>query len=434
MWKKLFFIFLLLQYCSLHSYEKGPAIIRDAEIEEVVKEIMIPLLEAAGLSPQSLKLIIIHSTEINAAAGVGTTLFLNTGLIENVKNINQLIGVLAHETGHMAGSHVARFEESIHNASVMAMGISFLGALTGALLSRGDLAMASLMGGQHMGMRSLLHYSRAQESSADQAGASYLAKLEWPLRGAVEFLELIHQKSDEGLNAYNQTHPLTRERIQALKLLIKQPEGQIPAHFEEEFQRIKAKILAYDLPKRALKIYKKNDPLDQYAQSIAYFRLGELEHALSLVENLILHFPKNPYFYELKGQLLEHLLKPEKAVEAYRTAVQLLPKSGLLRIDLGRLLLSFGTPAMTAEALGHFEEAKKSMEVDNPYLWRQLSIVYRRQSKRGMSELCLAQEAVLRENKDKAFYHADQALKFLPKSQPGYIKALDIKNMEFKEN
>lgn len=423
-------LFLLLICCSVSkAQEDAPTLIRDAEIEETLKDFMDPLLKVANLPITSLRLFILHTPDVNAATGSGVTLFINTGLIEKAKDAAQLLGVLAHETGHMAGSHVARFEGSEQNAQ-MILGLSLLGLAAGVLSNQADLAIASLLAGEHIGLRSLLKYSRTQEYSADQAGANYLKLLKLPLKGMVEFLELLQTQEDRAENSYNHTHPLTQERIRALELLIVQPEKPCPELFENRFQRIKAKIIAYTAPKRALKTYKKQTPLDWYAQSIAYFRMGKFDQALVLIDKLILLFPQDPYFHELKGQIFQSTANSIAAIAFYKKAVALCPENGLLKLDLGRLFLNDPSSNATAFAFQQFEEAKKTQEIENPFLWRQLSIVYRRQNNPGIAELCLAQEAVLRNDQQKAHHHATRALKFLKKSDPGYIKALDIKNSE----
>ncbi len=380
--KYLLLVFLCLLSATYALYgEKGKMITieRDAEAETTLKDFIIPLFKAAGLNPKNLQFFIVANPEINAAAGAGSHIFLNTGFILAAKSAAQVVGVLAHETGHIAGGHSARFEESMKNQTLAMAAVMVLGLTGGLATSNPDLAMAGLMGSFHLGERAGLHYSRTQERAADQAGAKYLQQLGWPIAGALDFMRMLERQESlkEPSNPYLRTHPLWEERIRAMEALGQNKSTiHLPPDFEPRFQRIKAKLYAYTYSlKETLKIYKGTTFVDRYAQAHAHHLSGNLSHALQLTQKLLEEEPNNPFLWELKGAILGDLGSREAAQQAYRKSIQLLPQNGLLRISLARLLLDQERPSLLNEALQHLIEAKKTESL-NTLLWLGASCIY----------------------------------------------------------
>lgn len=428
---------IILTPSLANSDIKRGSFIRDAEIESSFKEFVTPLFKVAGLDPKRMHIYLIMNPEINAAASLNASLFINTGLIMESKSADQLIGVLAHETGHIAGEHVVRTQAAMQKATLPMIASVLLGTAVGVATGRSDAGMAVIMGGMHVGEASFLHYSRGQESAADQAATKYLDKLGWSTKGLLEFMEILEKQdllSSRQQDPYRLTHPLTKERINFLSHHVdKSPHtpGSLPARFYALYNRMKAKLGAFIAPAgHILSTISARDMSveGRYARAIALYRNHKLSEALSVINGLITEFPDDPYFNELKGQMLFENGRIADALLAYQKAIALKPDSDLIRIMYAQTLIETQKSEMNHKAIDELQKIKES-EKDNPMLWRLFAIAYGRLKNMGMASLMLAEQALVEGDMKRATYHAERAKKQLTASEkPAKQRAEDIIN------
>ena len=415
------------------AQSKAPRLIRDAEIENTIRAYATPLFQAAGLNASDINIYLINDSSLNAFVAGGQNLFLHTGLLMRSQNANQVIGVIAHETGHIAGGHLARFQGQMRNASIIAILAMIAGAGVAAA-GGGDLGAAIITGGPALATSQILGYSRAQESAAGQAGLSFLDSTGQSAQGLADFFHIL--EGQEFLNVgrqdpYMRTHPLTRERVEVVENHIKasrfsnQPE---PAEFDEMHRRMLAKLSGFlSAPSATLARYKEGDTsvAARYARAIAYYRIPDLPRALPLIDGLIAQEPDNAYFYELKGQMLFENGRIPEALAPYRRAVELSPNDAPLRIDLARAMIERNDPALNKEAIVHLQRATRR-EPLNSFAWSQLAIAYGRDNQLGMSSLAQAEAALSRNNKREAWIQATRAQKQFDQGTRGWLRAQDI--------
>ena len=409
--------------------------IRDAEVENTIRAYATPLFQAAGVDPDSVKVHLIVDNSLNAFVAGGLNLFLHTGLLVRSESANQLIGVIAHETGHIAGGHLARLQDAIGNASTEAMVAMLLGAAVGVASGRGDVGAALAMGGQDAAVKNLLTYSRMEESSADQAATKYLTATQQSAKGLLQFFEVL---GDQELlvttrqDPYVRTHPLTRDRVNFIRDFVAQSpysDAPPPPQFAEMHRRMRAKLFAFlEPPIRTFQRYKEDDSaIDaRYARAIAYYRKPEMGKALELVDGLIAERPNDPYFEELKGQMLFENARGGEAIAPYRRAVQLLPDNALLRIGLAQALVEQNDPAMLDEAQKLLSQATRQ-EPQNLTAWRLLAIAYGREENEGMAAYAMAEQALLENRITDANFLAGKAERILPKTGSVWLRIQDIK-------
>jgi len=410
------------------------SIIRDAEIEDTIRGYAAPLFKAAGLSPDAVEVHIVASNELNAFVAGGQKIFVFTGFLLASKNPNQIIGVLAHEVGHIMGGHLARSHDALRAATNQSILTTVLGVAAAAASGRGDVAAAIIAGGAQLTQASLLKYSRAQESSADQAALQLLDATGQSAAGFLAVLDILGEQealSQNFQDPYVRSHPLSRDRVRTVREHIARarqltrqdsPES-IAAH-----RRMTAKLVAFVRPpRRALKAYPDTDKSveGRYARAIAYYRIPEIPRALVEIDGLLTAHPDNPFFHELKGQMLFENGRGLAALAPYERAVALRPESGLLRLGLAQVLVAADDPALNAEAVRQLEIAVRS-ERRNPGLWRQLAVAYGRAGDLGMSALATAEQYLLFERKDEARRQAQRAQGRLAEGTPGWLKAQDI--------
>lgn len=416
------------------------SLIRDAEIEDTLRAYGNPIFEAAGLNVDAIHIFIVEDPTINAYVAGGANMFIHTGLILRTDRPSMLIGVMAHETGHMAGGHLAQGSEKLKNAELGTILSALLGVAVMASGQGG--AGAGVMGiGDQMAMRNYLHFSRANESAADQAGLDYLDQLGISAAGMLRMLEILRQDENRSYGSpdpYTKTHPLSIDRISHIRDHVMQstiPEEKIPPGFAERHARMVAKLHGFiDPPEDTLILYPLTDHSvpARYARAIAYYRIPDLSKAMAELDSLLKEKPNDPFFNELRGQILFENGHINEAAQSYAKATSLLPHSPLILTDYGKVLTAKGDKQDIAKAVEVLEHATviDNSDADS---WHYLAIAYGKQNNLGMFYLSSAEEASLEDNPKEVLRDVDLSLKSLPSGSPARLRANDLKLIAEKE-
>ena len=408
--------------------------IRDAEIEDTIRLFGIPLFAAAGLEPSAVRVHLVKDPAINAFVANGQRIFLNTGLLIASDNANQVIGVMAHETGHISGGHLARTHEALRDASANSIMAFVLGAAAIAA-GQGQAGSAIIAGGQHVAQRSFLKYSRIQESSADQAALDILKKTSQSARGMLAFFEKLGDQEallTTSQDPYIRTHPLTRNRIETIQAAVARTRNSNSPErpeFVARHSRMKAKLIAFlRHPADTFRRYPESDRsiAGRFARSIAFHKKRQTQKALDLIAGLIAEYPEDPYFHEFHGQILLESGRPAEAVAPYQRAVALHPDSILLRIGLGQAQVSDDQVSHIDNAIKNMQQAVR-MAPDNPRAWRWLGMAYSRNGDIGLASLATAERYFLAGKFRDAVGQATRAKRTLAKGSPGWLRAQDLK-------
>ncbi|HEY8948542.1 MAG TPA: M48 family metalloprotease [Rhizomicrobium sp.] len=379
-------------------------VVRDTEIERVLRSYEVPILKAAGIDPDTVHLYLVQDENINAFATqspVGNAeedIFVNTGTFMQLTKPNQIIGILAHETGHIAGGHLVRSADAMQKASIpmligMAVGIAAMA------MGAGEAGMGAIQLGQQAAMSNFLAFSRVQEATADQMGVSFLNRTHQSARGMVEVFEKF--ANDNARSAYYNKdfisdHPADRDRIDALQQRVEaSPYKDVPDTPEniKEFHMIQAKLAGFlSKPEEVLVRYPLSDQSDEahYARAMAYFRQPDMKKALEETNALIATNPKNPYFWELLGQIYVEMAQPRKGIEPYQKSVDLLPDAPLLRVSLAAAQLATENPALTQSALNNLKIALVQ-ENSNSFAWYEMAQAYSNLNNQPMADLATAE-------------------------------------------
>jgi len=412
----------------------GQGLIRDAEIEHISRAWAAPLFAAAGLNPADVEIHLINDPTINAFVAGGQKVFLNTGLLLAANSEAQIMGVIAHETGHLAAGHLARTHEALRTANVQTIMAMFLGAAAIAGGVPGDAVAAIVLGGQQIAERGFLQYSRAQESAADQAAFDLITAIGQPAIGLVEFLQIIARKNgllqDRG-DPYTRSHPLFPDRIAALSTRIAEASPrdlQPPLVSDADFDRIQVKLAGFLEPTD--QIFDRFPPSDTsvpalYARAVALHRAGRLDESLAEIATLLEGAPDDPYFHELLGQVLMERGRVAESLVPYARAVELAPDQPLLHLGLASAMIATETVDLMADAIRHLDIVT-TMEPHNPSAWRQLAIAHGRSGNLGESALASAEQYLALGMIQDTLRFADQALNRLAEGSPSWFRAQDI--------
>ena len=409
------------------------AVLRDSETEALFRDISKPLIQAARLDPKSVNVVLLNDPEINAFVATGQTVYIQSGLLAASDNVNQLQGVIAHELGHVAGGHSIR----IRDGEAVATKISLLSLLLGAAAmaaGAGEAGMGIMAAGQQAAQTNLFSFSRAQESSADLAGAHYLTTAGISGKGTLQFFQkLQNQEYRLGVihkDDYAGTHPLNSDRIQALEQIYKADPAwnkPIDPALEARFERVKAKLLGYVDPKRAIATYPESNQgiPAHYARAYAYHLGAYPEKAAQEADALLRLAPNDPYFLELKGQILLEGGKPRDALAPLRLAVARAPDKPMIAALLGHALVATEDDKNYPEAR-QVLKAAIARDNDNPDAWYQLGIVYDHDGDAPRAALATAERNNLEGENKLALASAKMALNGLKAGTPDYLRAQDI--------
>lgn len=409
----------------------GVSLIRDTEIEETLHRNADPILLAAGINPKNVRILLIGGKDLQAFAGP-QTMGVYTGLILEAKTPNELQGVMGHEVGHLAAGHSARSGDMTSAGMkpfLLTMGLGVLAALAGSV----DAAAGLVGSASYFGALGAMGYSREQESRADQAGATLLDKAGISGRGLAEFFDNFRYQEvfDQSRRyAYFRSHPLSSDRIEALKSRVaglpNYPKVDTPEAMAEHAV-MKAKLDAFLNPQTAIVKYAEKDTSypARYARTIAYYQLREPEKALKLLDVLLAEQPDNAYLWELKGQILFEFGRAKEAEAPQRRSVELKPDAPLLRVNLGQTLIALADKARIEEGIG---ELKKSLAQDseNAVAWRMLAEGYDKRGEEGLARLATAEYNFNTGDIAQARIFAMRAREKLDKSTPEWRRATDI--------
>lgn len=408
------------------------SLIRDTEIEAIIDEWSEPTLVAMGLDPDEVEILLVNDDTLNAWATRGRIMGLNTGLILETKNPNQLLGVIAHEAGHIKNRHTLR--DGAQNAGMQPMLMTMaLGALA-ALAGAPDAGAALIASSQYFGTLGALRYMQSQEGEADITGARALERAGESGRGLVEFFENFRSQevfSDARRFPYFRSHPLSSQRISALRGPVERASNYEKRDSEERLAQhalVIAKIRGFmQHPNTTLRQYPSSDESfpARYARAIAWYRDGQTAKALEAVDALLTEQAENPYLWELKGQIIFEEGRPTEALEAHSKAVELLPEAPLLRINLAHALLESGNPANVEKAERELKFAL-AREDDNTMAWRLLSQAYAAQGKEGEARLASAEYWFALRQTRQANEFALRARDMLDRNSIEWRRATDI--------
>jgi predicted Zn-dependent protease len=434
----------MLLPAPVHAQEPGAGpklnIIRDAEIEELLREYTRPILRVAKLGGQNIEVVLIGDRSFNAFVADGRRIFVNIGALYEAETPNPIIGVLAHETGHIAGGHLARLRDQIASAQtasivamLLAIGAGAAGIASGAQ-GVGQALPGLMMGPQEMIRRSLLGYVRQQEESADRAAVNFLNETGQSTKGMLEtFARFADQTMfvSRRIDPYTVSHPMPRERISALENLARTSphyNRADPPQLLARHEMMRAKLSGFiDRPDAVMRRYPPSNMSlpARYARAISGYRHGEIRGAIASIDALIAEQPNNPYFHELKGQALLESARAREAVAPLRRAVALSNGSPLIRMMLGQALVQSGDKSVAGEAVSELRQAL-SREPNAAMGYRQLAIALGRQGDRANADLASAQASFNEGDFGTARQLASRAQRTLAKGSPGWLRAEDI--------
>jgi len=428
------FLALLLAVTLSVQPAMAQSMLRDAETEALFAEMSAGIILAAGLQPKNVQIVLLQDKEINAFVAGGQIVYIHSGLITAAKNVNEVQGVIAHEIGHVAGGHVIRSSEGIKTAT----GITLLSLLLGAAAiaaGAGEAGAGIMAAGQQAALGKFLAFTRTQESSADSAAASYLSKAGISGRGLIGFFKTLQNVEFRYAipqeDSYGRTHPLTGERISALQEVVaKDAAWNRPSDpaLEARFQRVKAKLTGFvNEPRQTLITYPATDLSipGRYARAYAWHRSAYPDKALEEADSLLRSVPHDPYFLELKGQILLESGRPQEALPVLREATDLTRSQPLIAALFGHALLATEDKANLPEATRVLKSAV-SKDNDNPFAWYQLGVVYEREGDLPRAQLATAERYSLQGRSNLALLSAEAAMGGIAKGSPDWIRAQDI--------
>lgn len=425
-------VVLMMALPTVSTPAFAQTILRDAESEWFIRKISTPIFEAAGLSPSAVEIYLIYDNSINAFAFY-QNMALHSGLIQKADNLNQVVGVIAHETGHIAGGHSARIQEGAKRSLGIMLASVLLG-IAAAAAGSGDAAAGIILGGQSMAQRAFLSYSRVQEATADQAAVTYLEATETSGRGLMEFFDklrdqelLAHIRQDP----YVRTHPVSGDRLLRLRDRITNSQYYNKPSAPEDlywFNRIRAKLDGYvNDPYITFRDYPVSDTREfaRYARVYAYQKDLQFDKALEEANTLLAQRPGDPFYNEIAGQILFERGKISESLPYFEKAFNALPREPLIMTAFGHALVALETDEGNERARKILEQSV-FFDPYNDFAWRQLAVIYARLGMENKANLATAEMWLLERRYQGAIRRGQIAMKAFPQGSREWVQAQDV--------
>ncbi|MFB9374789.1 M48 family metalloprotease [Algimonas porphyrae] len=420
-------------FAMLAAQAQAQGLLRDTEIEETLRDFSDPLLRVGGLNPQSVDIYLVNDPELNAFVTRGQNIFLHSGLIMRAKTPNELKGVIAHEAGHIVGGHIVRSDygnRSAYGAMLLAAGVGLAAILAG----EGGAGAAILGGAQQFGAVEALAYSRVNESAADQYAVTFLDQTGQSGQGLIDFFN--NFRAQEVLSyarryEYFRSHPLSADRIDKMRERVAESDYVDAVDPPEDLHRhemMKAKLSGFlDAPQLVFNRFPSDDVSQpaRYARSVAFFRAADMRNAIREIDTLIADEPKNPYFHELKAQILYESGQREAALPSAERALELKPDAMLLKVALAQSLLETRDDDQVERAVSLLKSAL-TQEPRYSYGWYLLSLAYAHQDDDALAKYASAERFYALGDLESARSFAGRAQQDLPRDIPQWRRASDI--------
>ncbi|MEX0955850.1 MAG: M48 family metalloprotease [Rhizobiaceae bacterium] len=430
---------------SAQAQQQGVPIVRDAEIEALMRDYAQPILKAAGLASSGVEIILVNDNRFNAFVA-GRRIFFNTGALVTSETPGEIIGVIAHEAGHLAGRHQERLRREFDRARTVAIvgaligvGLGVAGAASGRGAGLGQLGAGIAMGAPEMARRGLLSYQRGEEEIADRSAITYLEKTGQSPRGMLKTFERFSKAlslSGAHVDPYQISHPTPRERVANLEQVARASpyfDREDPPALQLRHDMMRAKIAAYTMGTGAVQRMFRDDPRGfaaLYGDAIGTYLSGNPRTALSKADALLNAQPKNPYLHELRGEILMKANRPDEAAKAFAGAIALDPdRTGLLRVSYGQALLASGGGDTVKTAIS---ELKRGLDRDPEYVtgYRYLAQAYGMSGEIGLAELATAEGHYQAGKYQEAKVFAARSQQKVKRGSPPWVRAQDIINFK----
>lgn len=423
--------------------------VRDAETEALLGEYARPIFKAAGVPARDVTLVLVNSRDFNAFIIDGGRIFMNIGVLTEAKTPNEVIGVLAHETGHIAGAHQVRFREALARARTMSMigavlgGAAMVGSIRAGGGQAGQAGAAVMTGSASLANATLMAYARTEEIAADRAAINYLEKTGQSAEGMlVTFRRFADQMlvASQGRDPYAFTHPMPRERISQIEDLAQKSkfrDRKDPPDLQARHDMMRAKLTAFMESPRAVGIrYPASDAglPARYARAVVAYRQNTPGDAVRLCDELIRERPGNAYFHELKGQTLLEWGKPREALASLRRAVELAPgaANAPIRVMLGHALVATEDKGLIDEAIRQLTIAADRDRLD-PSPYQHLARAYGLKGDAPKADLMVATGLFVAGNVKEARKYAARARDNLKTGSADWLRAEDIVSYKLDE-
>lgn len=412
---------------------QGISLLQDTETYRYLRKVENPILKVAGLDPHAVQMYIVNDLNLNAFVAGGQNIFVNAGLFLELKNPNELTGVLAHETGHMAAGHLSRGTYAMSKATIPML-LSMIVGVGAMIAGAGEAGMVLLGLGQNVAEAQYMQFSRSQEGTADQMGQRFLRLTHQSGRGMVDvFNRMANEEAEIVKNPerFATDHPASRTRVELMEKEAKTSPywgARDTPESIHQFDMIRGKVIGYLLPvDEVLEKYPLSDNSQEarYARAMAYMRQPNLQGALKEIQSLIKDDPKNPYFYEVLGQIYVTMGQPLKGVEPFQKSVDLLGDAPEIRVSLAAAMIATGDKAQEQKAITHLKVALQQ-DSEQPFAWYEMAQAYSDLGNHPMADLATAELKYLNGNAPGAALFAIRARQALPQGSMEWQHANDI--------
>ncbi|QKX02289.1 M48 family metalloprotease [Wolbachia endosymbiont of Dirofilaria (Dirofilaria) immitis] len=417
--------FILLLFFVYYNNTYSINIIGDSEVEAMVKELAQPLFSAAGVDSDQVKVFVVNDDSINAFIIDNNNIFIHLGLLRYSTEPYVLLSILAHEIAHISAGHILQMSGAIGCLQSMAM-IGYMIGLISTIIINPQVTNAILLSGMALSSGLFFNYSQEQESTADRYALKYLDESGYDNSGMREVFGYFKSIECENTVGYFHTHPLSSKRILAVQnYKVKNDIKPILADKLLKFKRVVTKLDSFFSPIHVLS--SKYEGNSECVNAIIHYRQGKIKEAIAIIDSLAQKSRSDPYLYELKAEMLYKAGNLSEAIRMYEESLKYLPEknSYLVKLALSHTLLLYGD---AKKAIFYLEQVA-SAEPNNAFIWKYLSVAYKRNANIAMYYFALTKKACIEGNLEQFTRYAELAIKTLPKGSPYLLQIEDMKQL-----
>lgn len=418
-------------------------IYRDPQLENFLLKLLQPLYKEAGLNPTLVQPRIIVDPHYNAYATLENLVVVHTGFFAKTKTVEEMAGVLAHETGHQAGRHIIRTLSGVlpKAATTMILGAA-LGGVLSVMTGHPEIGMASILGAQNIATSQFTAYSRGQERTADDYAVRLMKKLNWPLWGFRDATETMLSQSKElgskQLPIYLQTHPASIERREYVdQFMASSYKGQMPEEYQYAFKMAKARLSVFTMDSNEVReLYTELTRSDaMYVQALMMGIKGQYNEAVRLMSDLIKRHPSDPYLLFSRSELFQAAGQGDKALSDISKAIDMAErlnttgrKEVIMRFERATTYVILKQGENALKEMSYIEQLDKDLR-RSPSFWDQYARIYDLIGNKTMVSYSLAESNLAVRNLNGAIRYLNAAK---AEAKPGSVEWMKLRDLELR--
>jgi predicted Zn-dependent protease len=364
---------------SLHSQI---TINQDAEIQEYIQSIGQKLVANSDAPSHPFHFFVVMENDINAFAGPGGYIGVNSGLILMTEAEGELASVMAHEISHVTQRHLFRAAEAAGRLSIPTAAATLAAILLGTQSpAMGQAAIMAIMAGN---VQFQINFTRENEAEADRVGMQTLAASQFDPRSMPIFFERLQQATryyGQAIPEFLRTHPVTASRISDTRGRAETyPYKQYPDSLGYQLTKAKIQVLTTTDTAAVQKYFQsrltqgttEQRTVTRYGMGLIALKAEKYKEAESVFQALTQQYPEQPQYAAALARTALDSRNYNTAVNRYQKLVEQFPDNAAIKLEYISALLKVDKTEQARQNLLSLNPVTQKL----PIYWQLLAQVY----------------------------------------------------------